>query len=175
MTKGRPKDNVRCVVVDTNVLAVAQDMHGDASDACRAACAALIGRIQEGRYIVALDTETSGEAILAEYIKRLRGTGQSGISTKLVQKLIRNKRNASLCRPVEITPSGANSGSYDEIPAALRDFDNDDHKWFAVAVAEGNRPRIYQALDQAWWRRRHDIADARIDVGFLCELDLPDD
>lgn len=174
MKRGQ-KAKPTCVVVDTNVLAVAQGMHNGASDECRLNCAKVIRRLHAGRYVAVLDSDSSGEAILSEYTKRLRGTGVSGIGTKLVLKLVRNRNDPSVCRSVEITPSDALPGSYEEVPAHLHDFDLDDHKWFAAAIAEGSRPRLYQALDEEWWSRRRDIADAGLDTHFLCGLDLPDD
>jgi hypothetical protein len=58
------------------------------------------------------------------------------------------------------------------VPEAIRGFDIDDHKFFAVAIADGGRPLMYQALDREWWDRRRDLHDAGLSVQFACPADL---
>lgn len=160
-----------CVVVDTNVLAVAEGLHAGASDECRAECAKLARQIQEGLVIV-VDSKRSGEAIMIEYLGALRGKGTSGIGSKLATYLWRRRYDTSICRTVDITPCDTPPGSYDEVPPRLKSFDVDDHKWFAVATAEPSRPQIFQALDAEWWDRRRDFPASHLDVQFLCSGDL---
>jgi hypothetical protein len=160
-----------CVVVDTNVLAVAEGMHSGASDECRAACLRLANRLHNG-LVVAVDSEASGEAVLREYLKTLKDQKTAGVGTKLAVHLWRRRRAASVCRAVDLTLTGDAGETFEEVPAALRDLDHDDHKWIAVALAEPSRPQIFQALDTEWWERRKDFAAAGVDVQFLCATDL---
>lgn len=157
-----------CVVIDTNVLAVADAMHGGASNECKLACVRLLRRILEGQPL-AVDAD---DAILAEYIGALRSSKGSGLGQKLARFLWRRRHDPSICHRLSITPLDAPAGSYAEVPAALRNFDRDDQKFLAVALAEGRRPPIFQALDNEWWRRRSDLAANGLDVQFLCVVDI---
>jgi hypothetical protein len=160
-----------CIVVDTNVLAVAEGLHPQASDECRAACIRLANRIHTG-LAVAVDSEASGEMILLEYLQTLKKSKTSGIGRKLAVHLWSRRHDGTVCRRVDITRSGDSGETFEEIPSSLQDFDSDDHKWIAVARAEETRPQIFQALDREWWQRRRDFAEAGLDVQFLCVTEL---
>lgn len=157
-----------CVVVDTNVLAVAEGMHGGASDHCVLACARLLRRILGGQ-TVAVD---AADAILAEYIGTLRSSKKSGIGHKLAIFLWHRRHDSSICHTLPITALGEPPGSFAEVPPTLRDFDVDDQKFLAVAAAEGATPPIFQALDNEWWHRRTDFSVNGLDVQFLCVADI---
>lgn len=157
-----------CVVVDTNVLAVAEGLHDQATEECRAACLQIASKIQAGLPI----TVDAGDLILMEYIKTLKESDTAGIGKKLAHYLFRRRHDPQVCRRVTLTPADEIHGSFDEIPATLRNFDVDDHVFIAVAAAEGSRTQIFQALDKEWWDRKQDFVDSGIDVQFLCALDL---
>jgi hypothetical protein len=159
-------------VVDSNVLAVAEGLHDGASDECVAACRQMSHHIQERRTVLIVDCEESGEQILREYLQVLKGSHQAGVASKLAVRLWHLRHDPKVCKRVTVTPSGENGESFAEIPARLRDFDADDHKWIAVAVADGGRPPIYQAKDGEWWSRRADFVESGIDVQFLCSGDM---
>jgi len=168
-TNSRPD----CVVVDTNVLAVAEGIHSGATDECRAACVKLAKNIQAG-LTLAVDSSVSGEMILREYLTTLKGAKSSGVGSKLAVYLWHRRHDSKVRRRVDITRCGDSSETFEEVPTHLTDFDNDDHKWITVASAEGSKPQIFQALDAEWWRRRKDFAAAGLDVQFLCVGDLID-
>jgi hypothetical protein len=168
-----PTDN-HCAVVDTNVLAVAEGLYDGASDECVAACSRLARQIQEGKILVAVDSEQSGEVVLREYLDALNDKRQAGVGSKLAVRLWRMRHDSNVCRKVDIT-TVPDTSSYEEVPADLRDFDTDDHKWIAVASADDENPPIYQAHDREWWERREDFVRNGIDVQFLCASDLVDD
>ena len=143
-------------------------MHSAASDACVGACRRLVARGIEGvRLVVDAD-----DLILREYLATLRSAKTSGPAVKLAQRLWRTRRSTEACRVVVITPLDDQAGSFEEVPAALRDFDVDDQKFLAVAVADGSTPPVFQALDEEWWTRRTDMTAAGIDVQFLCAADF---
>lgn len=166
--RNRPRPAPTCAVIDTNVLAVAEGMHPEASETCMAACISLARMIQGG-LVVAIDSE--GE-ILREYIKTLRDSKRSGIGAKLAVALSRRHRDTTVCRTVDLTPIQVPPGSYEEVPQILRDFDVDDQQFIAVACGEGSRPSIYQAVDSEWWDRKKDFLDGGVEVQFLCATDL---
>lgn len=156
------------VVVDTNVLVISEGMNGEASDHCVAACVRLVRRIQEGELLIVVDEL---DEILSEYLGALGG-GSSGVGAKVAKRLRSRAYDASVCRRVAITPIEEPPGSYEEVPDFVRDFDNDDQKFLAVAKADPERPLIYAGLDRAWWCRRTDLTDAGFDVQFPCSDDL---
>jgi hypothetical protein len=162
--------SVHCVVIDTNVLAVADGLHDGASDECVLACVRLLQRVRSGQR-VAVDTD---DLILTEYLGALRGTRESGFAGKLALSLWRRRFDTGTCHRVPITPLAGegSSRSWFEVPQALRDFDEDDQKFLAVAVAEGNSPPIFEALDLEWWSRRADLAADGLDIQFLCVADI---
>jgi hypothetical protein len=157
-----------CVVIDTNVLAVAEGMHAGASDECILACVRLIRRVLDG-HRVGVD---EGDEILAEYVQALRKSTKSGVGKKLALSLWRRRYDDGVCHRLPITPLDQSTGSFVEVPASLRDFDMDDQKFLAVAAAEGQTPPIFQALDNEWWRRRPDLAVNGLDIQFLCVADI---
>jgi hypothetical protein len=162
-----------CVVVDTNVLAVAEGLHTAASDECRASCIRLANKIHAG-LPVAVDSTDSGEAILREYLSTLKKSKTSGVGRKRAIHLWSRRHDGTVCRRVDITRDGDSGESFEEVLDNLKDFDNDDHKWIAVALIEETKPQIFQALDGEWWRRRKDFVEAGVDVQFLCVTDLVD-
>jgi hypothetical protein len=90
----------------------------------------------------------------------------------LAKHLWRTRYDAGTCHQIAITPLNAPPASYAEVPGALHNFDSDDHKFIAVAIAEGSGPPIFQALDEEWWERRVDLAANGLDIQFLCATDL---
>jgi hypothetical protein len=157
-----------CTIVDTGVLAVADGLHDGASDECRAACATIARKIQGG-VVVAVD---KSDLILREYLRVLKGGHGGGIGAKLASSLWRRRYDTSVCRQVEITPIDDPPGSFEEVPESLRDFDNDDQMYFAVAFGDGSGLQIFEALDGEWWDRRADLAAEGLDIQFLCAADL---
>lgn len=156
------------IVVDTNVLAVADGRHDGASEHCVLACLAIVQRVADGQ-CVAVD---SSNAILSEYLLTVAGKGRFGPAAKLVKKLWDQRWNPDVCCSVEITLIDDPAGSFAEVPAVLQDFDIDDHKFIAVARALGAASLLYQALDREWWVRRADFVAAGILVQFPCSADL---
>jgi hypothetical protein len=71
------------VVVDTNVLAVAEGLHDDASEGCVAAAVALVSKIHSGLRVV---VDADGE-ILREYLKALEVSKESGVGKKRMRSL----------------------------------------------------------------------------------------
>jgi hypothetical protein len=157
-----------CLVVDTNVFAVAADLHGGASDECKLACIQILRTI-EGGHRIAVD---HADAIFTEYLGALRACPQPTFASKLAIRLYRLRHSQDVCHQIEITPVDAPPGSFAEVPPVLQDFDTDDQKFIAVAAAEGNTPPLIAGIDGEWWDRRVDFADAKLDLQFPCMADL---
>ena len=58
--------------------------------------------------------------------------------------------------PKVITPVNRSENEFQEFPddPVLNDFDPDDRKFIAVAVAHPETPPILQAVDSQWWAFR---------------------
>jgi predicted nucleic acid-binding protein len=160
-------NGTHCVVIDTNVLAVAEGMHDGASDECLEACVSLARRVLDGQRVA---VDTAGE-VIAEYVGTLGLAHRPGVGTKLAVRLHHQKYDDRICHLVEIATLEDPPGSYADVPTALRDFDTDDQKFLAVALASGCAPPVFAALDGEWWSRRADFAANGIDVQFRCVVD----
>lgn len=159
------------IVVDSNVLAIAEGRNEQASEDCVAACIRLAARIQSRQAVVVVDE--LGE-IFEEYFGALEGATSSGIGIKVARMLRQRRYDPSICRQVQITPIQTPPGSYEEVPESVRDFDPDDQKFLAVAKADLEHPKIYAGLDEEWWCRAADLASAGFDIQFICGEDLMD-
>ena len=56
----------------------------------------------------------------------------------------------------------------------LDDFDPDDRKFVAVALASGTAPEILNASDTDWWNYRRPLERHGINVKFLCPELMPE-
>jgi len=155
---------VTAVVVDTNVFAVADGHHEHASPHCVAACTALVEKIAAGHPIAVDD----GDRIFLEYLGRLDASKAAG---KLVKRLYSLRFGGRVCELVRITPAACLPAMFNEVPAMLHTFDNDDQKFIAVATEAG--ADIYAGLDGEWWDRRADFVAEGITVHFVCAADMP--
>jgi len=136
---------------------------------CVQQCVELVAQLESG-VPLAIDT---GDRILLEYLGRLNTSGRSGPAATLAIRLWRTRLGArEHLHAVDVTPIGDYGEGFEEVPEALRDFDLDDLKFIAVAVAEECKPEIYLGLDGEWWDRRRDFVEAGVDLQFLCSADL---
>ena len=124
------------VIVDTNVAVVANGFAQQASDGCVEQCVDELERIVNG-CVVVLDSDG---LILDEYQKILNFSGHPGAGDAFFKWLFFNQANPEHCRKVAITPH-ADRG-FEEFPddSALANFDRDDRKFIAVALASKTAP-----------------------------------
>ena len=111
--------------------------------------------------------------ILGEYAQNLHSTG-TDIGDRFLLWVLRNWRNPERCDLVHITPVNGSENEFEEFPddPALNDFDPDDRKFIAVAVAHLERPPILQAVDSQWWDFRDALRENGVTVAFICEDDI---
>lgn len=152
------------VVVDTNVAVVANGLAEQANDGCVERCGDELERIIDG-CVVVLDSDG---LILDEYQKILNFSGQPGVGDFFFKWLFFNQANPDHCRKVAITPH-ADRG-FEEFPddSALTNFDRDDRKFIAVALASQTTPPILNASDTDWWNHLNALKQHGIEVSFLC-------
>jgi hypothetical protein len=158
------------VVVDTNVLVVANGKTPHASKECILACIEEIDKIYRSHNIIVLDDAWH---ILREYGNNLRDEGEPGLGDAFLKWLHQNNSNLLHCEQVPITPLPG--GSFSEFPReeSLAGFDPSDHKFVAVSRAHPHNPPILNAVDTDWWHFRHSLQRHGIEIVFLCPDAMP--
>lgn len=156
------------VVIDTNVLLVANRQHADVSPACIAECVQRLQAVQGGKDVVVVD---DGFRILGEYLHKTSLNPPKGVGDVFLKWLLRNTGQSRHVQQVRITELAKNK--FAEFPdAALQPrFDAPDRKFAAVAYAHPRKPPIWQAADCKWLDWWRELAAAGVKVEFLC----PDD
>ena len=152
------------VVMDTNVAMVANGSAIQASPDCIMRCLDRLQKIQDTERLLLDDME----CILDEYRGNLSLSGQPGAGDMFFKWLWNNQGNTNLCQRVRITPHEVRV--FKEFPDSdeLRDFDRNDRKFVAVAIASGEEPPILNASDTDWWNHRLFLESYGIRVDFLC-------
>jgi hypothetical protein len=148
-------------VVDTNVGIVANDRSVDGSHlpGSVAACAEFLKCITRSGS-VAVDM---GWEIISEYRHKLRSSGQPGPGDAFLKWVLTNQANDERCLRVD--------DSEVTVPAPLKSFDADDHKFIKTALG-CPEPRIAEAVDGLWWKRRKDFEAAGIEISYLCPEEI---
>ena len=152
------------VVVDTNVAVVANGKNPKTGPECVLACIRRLQEIQRAETVLIDDLEE----ILTEYRGSLIPTGQKGPGDAFFKWLSDNQGYEACCRRVHITPH-ADRG-FVEFPADdnMRDFDWDDRKFVAVAIASGVSPEILNAADHDWIEFEEPMLQHGLRVRELC-------
>ncbi len=156
------------VVIDTNVLLVAEGRHEEVSDDCVLACVQRLAEIMAGATVVIDD----GYRVLGEYQHKLDAGRGKGAGAVFLKWLVQNQANAR--RVTRVTLRETAPDRFAEFPvASLEDaFDPSDRKFPAVSGAHPARPPILQAVDSKWLRWWPELAGAGIEVEFLCPCDI---
>ncbi|MCL4821455.1 MAG: hypothetical protein KJ067_20155 [Vicinamibacteria bacterium] len=156
------------LVIDTNVLAVADGRAGQADEECVAASVGALQAARGGTVWVDEDLQ-----ILDEY---RRNVGPPGAGFAFFKWLFDNQANPDRCRRVAIHPRGA-AGDFEEFPEDndLAGFDYDDRKFVAVARASGVDAEIVNSSDTDWWHHRAAFERHGIRIRFLCPQLMNDD
>ncbi len=155
-------------VVDTNVpktanLAIRQNPDSDVSDACVLACIEAVEQVIKERGLI-ID---KGDEIFTEYRRQLAMQGQPGVGDRFMKWVHDNRWSLDESQQVKITRYGH---SYREFPRhpGLKNFDNSDRKFIAVANAHPDKPPILQATDSKWLQWKNALKNIGIKVHFLC-------
>ena len=155
------------IVVDTNVVVVANGRSEQASSDCVDTCGEKLEEIMRGEMKLVLDNRW---IILREYMQNLRSNG-ADVGDRFLGWILVNKDKR--CDLISITPVNGSENEFEEFPddTALDEFDPDDRKFIAVAVAHPERPPILQAVDSQWWDFRDALGRNGVTVEFICETD----
>ena len=156
------------VIVDTNVVVVANGRSEQASADCVETCAERLEEIMRGEVRLVLDNRW---IILREYMRNLQSNGID-VGDRFLGWILVNRDKR--CDLVSITPVAGSENEFEEFPddPALNDFDPDNRKFIAVALAHSEKPPILQAVDSQWWDFRDAFRRNGIVVEFICEADI---
>ena len=156
------------VVVDTNVIRVANREHDGVSNACLGYCVQQLQDVMNNGHLVV----DQGWQIVGEYIgnpNRKRGKHEGEVFLKWV---LQNLSNMHRCTQVSITELSPDN--YAEFPSHpdLANFDAPDRKFVAVSNVHPAKPRILQAADSKWINWHTALKTFGIHVDFICRADL---
>jgi hypothetical protein len=156
------------LVVDTNVILVANNKHLGVSPECVTDCALRLQDLMNSRRL-ALD---DARRILREYLHKTHPNQPKGPGDAFVKWVLRNEHNAMRCVRVSITETSKDQ--FQEFPqdGELENFDPPDRKFVAVASAHAGNPPILQAADSKWLGWREALTRHGIKVEFVCEKDV---
>ena len=154
------------VVVDTNVLEVANEAAPQADPACVRACIDGLEAIKNhGRIVI----DRAG-LIFAEYQKHCSFSGQPGIGDDFFRWLFDNQAVFEHCEQVDLTPLPGRPNDFAEFPddPALATFDRSDRKFVAIVRASPSHPVILNAVDSDWRDHRESLQRHGVFVEELC-------
>lgn len=156
------------VVVDTNVILVANRQHDDVSELCVAECARRLNAIvKEGR--VAID---DAHRILKEYQNKTTPRAGKRVGDLFLKWLLQNQANPSRCDLVKLDEHDQRGFQSFPDDASLSSFDTPDRKFVAVAGAHPGKPPILQAADSKWIDWAVGLSTHQIVVDFVCPEDI---
>ena len=166
------------VILDTNVIVIANGMSAQASCDCVKRCRERLDQILEGSEKVVLDYE---QQILREYRRNLKEAGRlrRRRGDLFLQWLRQNQWNPEKCSLVHITSLAGNGNEFAEFPNddnALASFHKKDRKFIAVAMAHkqeaGHAPTILLAIDRGWLQFTDALANHGVSVELICEEEI---
>jgi hypothetical protein len=156
------------LIIDTNVILVANRQHADVSEACIVTSTKRLQDIMTSRRIAIDD----GYRILNEYQNKTQPREGKRPGDAFVKWILRNNANPSRCDLVALVEHPDRGfGSFPDDPR-LANFDPPDRKFVAVAAAHSEHPPIFQATDSKWLGWAAALAEHRITVDFLCRPDI---
>ncbi len=152
------------VVVDTNVILVANGSHADVSADCVIECVDRLEKLMKTGKVVIDDAHR----ILNEYQNKTTPIRNKRPGDVFVMWLLRNSANKKHVERVTLAESEPES--FDDFPdrALQPSIDAPDRKFLAVAGAHPKRPTVWQATDCKWLDWWQPLKEAGVTIEFLC-------
>lgn len=149
------------IVIDTNVLIVANGKSRQADPKCQIACIEMLEGATKGKRVALIDT---CNLIMDEYKRHCSFAGEPGPGNAFFKFLHDNEfsQNSVIRVPVQKTPDKA--GGFSNLPPSK--LDRSDRQFLAVAKAGSGR--IVNATDSDWSQHAKFIASVGIQVRELC-------
>lgn len=159
---------MRKVIIDSNVLLVADNLHDDISSQCVINCVNFLEGITDSGTVV-IDNSW---IMLTEYQRKTKPSQPKHAGDVFLKWLHQNKGNATRVEQVAVTEKSPQIFNEFPDPDNQLDFDSDDRIFVAVANAHPEKPPIVQAADCKWldwWRAflEHDV-----EIDFICKDDV---
>jgi hypothetical protein len=159
---------VSAVVVDTNVVLVANRQHSDVSRACVAECAKRLQAIMHGGKLVLDD----GWQIIGEYQNKTKHRTDKESGDVFIKWALQNRAKASCVDRVSLQEHAVRGFESFPDDADLENFDPSDRKFVAVACAHPSKPAILQATDSKWLNWEEPLKRCGITAEFICPDDI---
>lgn len=166
---------MEAVVIDTNVIVIANDVDDDDRQNCSELCIDRLNQIITQQEVIVIDDNWR---ILREYRNNTNPNTKKGIGDLFVKGLLQNHTNTNFCRIVKITPLTGNGTEFNEFPddPELTDFDPGDRKFIAVAVAYYTQykenPSVLLAIDRGWLLFIDTLQNHGVQIELICEDDI---
>lgn len=154
------------VVIDTNVIAAANEFAEQACPDCVLACIDALEQATK-RQVVVID---AAGLCLEEYFTYANHSGQPRVGDYFAKWLRDHQWYHQRVEQVQLTPKNGLANDFEEFPddPALRSFDPSDRKFVALAKMSRHKPTVLNATDTDWWHHRESLARNDIDIAFLC-------
>ncbi len=155
------------VVIDTNVLLVANQQHQDVSEECILACVQKLLDAKAGTVVV-----DSGYRIFNEYQNKTNANNGARMGDAFLKWLLQNQANPQRVHQVPLTEAAQNEFAEFPDPILQPSFDPPDRKFAAVAHAHPDKPPVWQAADCKWLNWWPSLHAKGVRVDFLCPSDV---
>lgn len=159
------------IVIDTNVLLVADGQAKQVNAACVDECRKRLERVRAREQIVLDDTWL----ILREYQNKLSPNRSPTPGSAFLKWLLQVQAVAKHVSKVRITPIDREQTRFAEFPPDAKleaDFDPADRKFVAVANAHSERPPILESADSKWLGWEAQLKNHGIVIEVLCRKEL---
>lgn len=156
------------VVVDTNVILVANGAHGDVSPECVLECVQRLKQLMQSGSIAIDDAYR----ILGEYQHKTSPRKGKGVGDLFVKWILTKLPDGLRVHQVPLTELEEDQFAEFPVPTLEAAFDRPDRKFAAVANGHSEKPPIWQAADCKWLDWWPELKAHGVDVKFLCGDDI---
>lgn len=156
------------IVIDTNVLLVADGQGKQMSAKCLIECVERLERVRASEQVV-LD---HGWLLLQEYQNKLDSKGQPTPGNAFIKWLLQEQQRIDW---VTITSRNKEQTIFEEFPPDSQlesAFDPADRKFVAAANAHPEKPPILESADSKWLGWEKGLAKHGIQLEVLCRVEL---
>lgn len=156
------------VVVDTNVILVANNAHADVSPECVLECVRRLEQLKRSGSIAIDDAYR----ILGEYQHKTSPRKGKGVGDVFIKWVLTKLGDAQRVQQVALTELAEDQFAEFPVPALEAAFDRPDRKFAAVANAHPAKSPIWQAADCKWLDWWPELKTEGVEVTFLCSDDV---
>lgn len=156
------------VVVDTNVILVANNKHPDVSPECVLECVRRLEQLKKSGSIAIDDAYR----ILGEYQHKTSPRKGKGVGDVFIKWVLTKLGDSQRVQQVALTELAEDQFAEFPAPELESAFDRPDRKFAAVANAHPSKPPIWQAADCKWLDWWPELQAKGVEVSFLCSDDV---